>query len=275
MAEIVGAFALPHTPFFPALAATGGPPGEELRRLYGAVEEAFAAAAPDRIVFFLPDHLADNFETIPVFDIGVAESASGPLDDTAQAQREVPIDSALATAMHRQFLADGFDVALAREPRFDHSSLVPLGFLTPALEIPIVPIRIGTFVRPLASARRCFELGRSARRAIEESGPGRVAVLATGNFSLEIGGPRMDEDHYTGITDRPWVDRVVELLGAAEVETLLDEATPEQIDRAGAEAGEILLWSAMLGTFDPRPPTFLEPQKKFGQAFAAWSLVSA
>jgi hypothetical protein len=135
-----------------------------------------------------------------------------------------------------------------------------------------VPIRIGTFVRPLATARRCFELGRSARRGIEESGPGRVAVLATGNFSLEIGGPRMAEDHYTGITDPAWVDRVVELLGDADIETLLEEATSDQIDRAGAEAGEILLWSAMLGTFDRCPPAFLEPQSKFGQAFAAWPL---
>ena len=54
MAEIVGAFALPHTPFFPALAAAGGPPGEELKRLYGAVVDLFAAAAPDCTAIEVP-----------------------------------------------------------------------------------------------------------------------------------------------------------------------------------------------------------------------------
>jgi hypothetical protein len=272
MAEIVGAFALPHTPFFPALVRAGGEAGQELARKYERVAAAFREVEPEVIVFFLPDHLADNFQTIPIFDIGAAPSASGPCDDTEHPGHEVTIAVDRAIALHRHLVADGFDVALAREPRLDHASIVPLEFLTPAFQIPIVPIRISTFVRPLPTAQRCRDVGRSVRGGLEAGSPARVAVLATGNFSLEIGGPRMSETHYTGIPDPSWVERIVELMEAGELDQLVAEATPERLERAGAEAGELLLWIAMLASFDFCPPAFVELQPQFGQAFAAWPL---
>jgi hypothetical protein len=184
----------------------------------------------------------------------------------------VPIDAVLGAALHRHLVSVDFDVALCREPRLDHSSIVPLEFLTPDFDIPIVPIRISTFVRPLPSAERCLQLGRSVRAAIEAAAPARVAVLATGNFSLDIGGPRMSETHYTAIPDPAWVERVVELLQAGRLDRLVAEATPERLDHAGVEGGELLLWIAMLASIDPRAPAFIETQMQFGQAFAAWPL---
>ena len=272
MTDVVGAFALPHTPFFPALVAAGGKPGERLERQYERVKAAFDSVAPEVAVFFLPDHFADNFESIPIFEVAVAEEAYGPCDNTDVPQRRVPLDAALGDHLQRALVEAGFDAGRSREPRLDHSSIVPLSFLAPRLDLPIVPIRISTFLRPLPSARRCYKLGRCVAAAVADSGAGRVAVLATGNFSLDIGGPRMADGHYTGITDPAWVSRVCELLEAGGDETLLAEATPEQIDRAGAEAGELLLWSAMLGSFAPRPADYVEAQMQFGQAFAAWTL---
>jgi protocatechuate 4,5-dioxygenase beta chain len=274
MSEIVGAFALPHTPFFPAVVAGGGPVGEALAGRYARVARAFAAAEPDVVVFFLPDHFADNFEAIPIFEICVADAGSGPCDNLDVPQRRVPIDARLGARLQQSLVAAGFDLGCNREPRLDHSSIVPLSFLTPKFDLPIVPIRISTFVRPLPSAGRCHDLGRAVRRALEEDGEDRrVAILATGNFSLDIGGPRMADAHYTGITDPDWVRRVCTLLEAGAVPMLVEEARPEQIDKAGAEAGELLLWCALLGTFDPRPATYVEPQPEFGQAFAAWELI--
>jgi aromatic ring-opening dioxygenase catalytic subunit (LigB family) len=225
------------------------------------------------LVFFLPDHFVDFLETIPTFSVGIAESAPGPCDYPEQPRREIPIDSDLAAAIHTHLLACDFDVALSQELRLDHSSIVPLGVLTPDFDTPIVAIRINAFKRPLASARRCYELGKRVREAIEQSGAGkRVAVLSTGNFSLDIGGPRMSSRNYTSIPDGAWVERVIELIREGRYEQLIEEATAEQIDKAGMEAGEILLWAAMLGTLDAQPPEYLEAQLVFGHAYAAWPL---
>jgi protocatechuate 4,5-dioxygenase beta chain len=144
------------------------------------------------------------------------------------------------------------------------------------LRMPVVPIRISTFEPPLPSPRRCFELGRAVRLALESSErPSRAAVLATGSFSLDIGGPRMSETSHASVPDPPWLDRVVELLRAGDVETLIEEATPEQLHNAGAEAGELLLWLAMLGAIDAGPPQLTEVQPQYGHAFAGWGPLQA
>jgi protocatechuate 4,5-dioxygenase beta chain len=95
-------------------------------------------------------------------------------------------------------------------------------------------------------------------------------VLASGSFSLEIGGPRISETSHTGVPDPAWLGRVVELLRAGQVAELVEEATDEQLWKAGNAGGELLDWIAMLGTVDPAPPASLEVQAQFGHAFAAW-----
>jgi protocatechuate 4,5-dioxygenase beta chain len=107
---------------------------------------------------------------------------------------------------------------------------------------------------------------------VEAAPDSRVAVIASGSFSLEIGGPRISEDSHTGVPDPAWVERVLELLRAADVATLVSEATDERLWRAGNAGGELLDWIAMLGMFDPRPPDFLDVQPQFGHAYVAWPL---
>jgi protocatechuate 4,5-dioxygenase beta chain len=271
MAEIVGAFGVPHTPFFPALIRADGPVGDGIKSLYDRMAETLRAVDPDVIVFFLPDHYVDQFETIPIFDIGVAPVARGPVDYPEQTSHDVPVDAELAALLHGHLVTSGFDVALSREPKLDHASIIPLQYLTPAFDVPIVPIRISSFRRPLPAAARCFALGRAVRAAVQGAGARRVAVMTTGNFSLDIGGPRMAEAGFTSIPDPGWVERVLELIDAGRYEDIVEEATAKQLDRAGEEAGETLLWAAMLGTFDPSPPSWVEPQVQFGQAFVAWA----
>jgi hypothetical protein len=100
-------------------------------------------------------------------------------------------------------------------------------------------------------------------------------VAGSGSFSLEIGGPRISEDSHTGVPDPRWLDRVLELLRAADVDRLVAEATDEQMWQAGNAGGEVLDWITLLGTFEPRPPDHLGVQRQFGHAFASWSLDGA
>jgi Catalytic LigB subunit of aromatic ring-opening dioxygenase len=274
VAEIVGAFGVPHTPHFPTLVARGAPVAPDLVRLYGTVAGHLEAVEPDTILLLTSDHYNIFFEqSLPIFSIGVAECSRGPSDYPDLPSVDVRIDAALARAIQRHVVRAGFDVGMSQEFELDHAATVPLHFLTPRLDVPVVPLFTSAFVRPIPSSRRCHALGRAIREAVEGyPDGGRVAVVASGSFSLEIGGPRIAADSHTGVPSPEWVDRVLSLLRSASVDQLVLEATDEQLDRAGNAGGELLNWIEMLATFDPRPPAFLEAQPEHGHAYAAWPI---
>jgi aromatic ring-opening dioxygenase catalytic subunit (LigB family) len=271
MAKIVGAFGVPHNPHFPTWSQEGHPLGEEIDRYYGRVAEQLRAVEPDAIVYFTSDHYNLFFESVPIFSIAVAPSASGPSDYPTIARRELPIASELARAVQRHVMACNFDVGMLQELEFDHTVIAPLHFLLPDRDIPLVPVYISAFLRPIPSAQRCYALGQAIREAIEAAdAPERVAVIASGSFSVEIGGPRLAPDSHVGVPDPTWTQRVVELLEAGDFTRLVEEATDAQMGEAGNAAGELLDWIAMLGMIDPAAPAFVEPQPQFGHSFAAW-----
>lgn len=274
MAEIVGAFGLPHNPHFPSWSADGHPLGPEIDRYYGEVAERLRAVEPEALIFITSDHYNMFFEAIPLFAIGVTEAATGPSDYPEIARRELPIEAALARYLDQWLVDAEFDVAMLQELEFDHTVIAPLGFVWPGEPIPLVPLFISAFLRPIASARRCFALGRAIREALtaRAEGPQRIAVIASGSFSVEIGGPRLFPDAHVGVPAPQWTDRVVELLRAGDFETLVAEATDEQLREAGNAAGELLDWIAMLGMIDPAAPEVIETQPQFGHSYAAWPI---
>jgi aromatic ring-opening dioxygenase catalytic subunit (LigB family) len=272
VAEIVGGFGVPHVPHFPSWVADGHRLGPEIRRLYDGVAAHLRAAEPDTLVVFTSDHYNEFFETVPIFCVSVADTAEGASDYDTIPRREVRLDAPLARDLQAGLVRAGFDVAKSQELALDHTVIGPLHFLVPDLDVAVVPFFVSAFLRPIPSAQRCLALGRAIRTLLEgDGGERRVALLASGSFSLEIGGPWIDEDSHTGVPEPAWLERVLELLRAGDIETLVAEATDEQLALAGNAGGELLDWITMLGAIDPRPPAFLESQPAFGHAFAAWA----
>jgi aromatic ring-opening dioxygenase catalytic subunit (LigB family) len=273
MAEIVAAFGIPHNPHFPTWVAQRAPLAGEIERLHRPLADAFARARPDTLIYITSDHYNMFWETVPVFAIGVADSARGASDYPELEPRELRLDATLARAIHAHLLGDGFDVAMLQALELDHTVIAPLGFLAPGSDIAIVPVYVNAFLRPLPAARRCLALGRSIRAAVDAAtAPARVAIAGSGSFSLEIGGPRISEDSHTGVPDPGWMERVLALLRAGDVETLVAEATDEQLWAAGNAGGELLDWITLLGCLEPAAPAYLESQPQFGHAFAVWEL---
>ncbi len=267
--RVVGGIGVPHTPHFPGMVERGEPLADELRRLYGALYSHLEALRPDALLVFSADHYNLFFvESVPIFSVGVAPSASGP-NDYPLPQREWAVDGALGKRLQTALVGAEFDVGCSQEFTLDHPFTIPLEFVdAPA---PIVPFWISAFLRPIPSARRCFALGRAVRSALEAiDEPGRVAVVASGSFSLDIGGPRMSATSHTSVPAPEWVERVMELLAADDRDTLVAEATDAQLDHAGSAGGELLLWVAMLGAVGAGAPAFLESQPAFGHAYGAW-----
>jgi hypothetical protein len=274
VAHIVGALGVPHTPLYPALVEREGPQCETAR-YFAAVTSELEAMRPDLIVMFDTDHLNTFFlDNLPVFAIGVTEAFKGPNDEP----RAVPIYTIksradVAAHLRRAAIEAGFDLALAQEFTVDHSVVVPLHFMTPAMRIPVIPIFVSGHVPPLPSARRCYELGRTIKQAIESwPEPLRVVVMGSGSFSLEVFGPRIAPGRSDGVPDPDWARRVCALLEQGAVPMLLEEATQEQMLNAGNVGGELLDWIAMLGAVGETRPKFVTPQMEQGHAYAAWTL---
>lgn len=272
MAQIVAGFGVPHTPIFPFFVKRDGPDCETAR-LFAAQKEHLAAVRPDVIVMFDTDHLNTFFlDNLPVFAVGVDHSFKAPNDEP----REMPIytvPSAADLASHIRSTAidAGFDLALVQKFSVDHSIAVPLHFLTPQMDVPVIPIFISAHVPPLPSARRCYELGRTVARAIESwSTPLRVAVMGSGSFSLEVGGPRMAPGRSDGVPDPDWAWRVIRMMEGQDTQTLIAQATPRQLLKAGNVGGELLDWIAMLGAIGERKPVYVAPQMQNGHAYGVW-----
>jgi aromatic ring-opening dioxygenase catalytic subunit (LigB family) len=273
LAEIVGALGVPHTPFFPSLVEREGPECETAK-LFRKVTAELEAMRPDLIVMFDTDHLNTFFlDNLPVFAIGVADTFKGPNDEP----RSVPVYTIksrpdVAGHIRKAAVHAGFDVAMSQQFTVDHSVVVPLHFMTPKMQIPVIPIFVSGHIPPLPPARRCYELGAVVRKAIE-SWPDklRVVVMGSGSFSLEVFGPRIAPGKSDGVPDPAWVTRVCKLLEQGDTQTLIQEATESQLLRAGNVGGELLDWIAMLGTIGGGRANFVTPQMEQGHAYAAWN----
>lgn len=273
MARIVGGFSVPHTPFFPVTVAKD--PESPDGRGYAAVREQLEASRPDMIVAFACDHLNTFFlDNLPTFAVAAVDRFGGPNDDPPGLEhRVVPSDRALGKAIHARGIERGFDLALVERLEVDHSVMVPLHFLTPDHDLPVVPVFVNGLVPPLPTAARAHALGRAVGEIVREHPAElRVAVLATGGINLEVAGPRAAEGDVAGAPDPAWLEHVVARLGAGEVDELVEEATGERLAGAGNAAGELLCVLAMLGVIGHARPVLLDAEPQRGQAYGAWRL---
>lgn len=255
MAQIVAGFGAPHSPHVPEQVRTQGP-SHPVVALYAHMAEAIEAIRPDVLIMFDCDHFSTFFlNNLPTFAIGIGEKTAGPNDHTPMPHYEVPVHATLAAHLRAEGIAAGFDLSLVQDFEVDHSIMVPLHFLTPRMSVPIVPVFINCFVPPLPSAHRVYALGQAIRAAVETfPQPLRVVPLASGSFSLEIGGPKVAPGRRQGVPEPAWVAHVAELMRNGEIDTLLQEATTARMLRAGNVATELLVWIAMLGAIGARLP---------------------
>jgi aromatic ring-opening dioxygenase catalytic subunit (LigB family) len=276
MAKLVMGIGAPHTPFFPGIAKAQGATSR-IAVLFDSVRRELDAAAPDLILMFTTDHFVSFFfDNMPTFCIGAFKSADGPHElSRTMPQYVVQGHPEFAQALVKYGIERGFDLACSEEMKLDHALLVPLHFLTPRMNIPIVPIYIKALTEPLPRADRCYALGQMIRMHIAQwAGAERVAVIASGSFSLEVGGPRM------GTINRPWYDFVIERLRKGEVEELVGTATTQNMLAAGNTGGELLLWIALSGVLGKCDLRFIEPHAsppeapRDAHAFAVWNVTS-
>lgn len=274
MAEIVGAFGVPHMPTAPGEVARLGMQSETAR-LYDSVRKHVQAVDPDVFIVFDTDHFSVFFyDNLPTFAVGISDQTSGPGTDEwpGLPQHDViPVDAALAHHLLQSGIQEGFDLASTQEFNVDHSITVPLFFLNPDMQAPMVPVWVNGIAPPLPLAKRCYALGGMVRQAVERWPEDiRVGVIASGALSGDIGGPRARDHSPSAVPDTEWVALVEQRITKGEINELLEEATADRLAKAGNVTGEVLNWITLLGLIGDRRAASYESQPGAGNAYAAW-----
>jgi protocatechuate 4,5-dioxygenase beta chain len=271
MAELVAAVGVPHSPHYPAQFPKDGP--QKTPSTFRETKAHLDGAKADAIIVIANDHFNTFFmNNFPTFAIGLTEAAYGPNDQTKMPHYDFPVQASLARHMLKTAMDEGFDFSVAQEFGVDHAMLVPLHYLTDDVKTPVVPIWVNTFSAPLPTAKRCYALGRMMQAAVKSLPQKmRVAVIATGSFSLEIGGPKINPGQRNSVPDLEWSRHLHRRIGNAEFDEIVAEATPERMWKAGNIGGELLNWVVLLGMVGKDKPRYLaDHDEKDGHAYAVW-----
>jgi aromatic ring-opening dioxygenase catalytic subunit (LigB family) len=149
------------------------------------LRERLEKARPDAIMVIAAEHFANFFmNNMPAYCIGMAEDYEGPIEDPEWLKiprRTIPGNVDLSRRIIGKVM-ERVDVAYAEEWKFDHGIMVPLSFLTPEFDLPVVPANINCQGPPLTPLPRAYEFGRAVREACDAI-PERIALIGTGGIS--------------------------------------------------------------------------------------------
>jgi hypothetical protein len=131
---------------------------------YGTVRDALAAARPEVVLLLTSEHWANFFEHIGAFCVGRGESFDGPVEPWLRVDNaKVKGHPEFATRLLEHCYGEGFELSYSHEMKLDHGSMVPLSFLTPQMDVSVVPIMFNALSTPRPSSARCLALGRALR----------------------------------------------------------------------------------------------------------------
>ncbi len=169
--------------------------------------ESLRAARPDALILVAAEHFANFFmDNMPAYAIGMADSYEGPIEDPEWlgiAKTKIPGNAELSGRIIRAVLHQA-DVAYAEEWKFDHGLMVPLNFLTPRYDLPVIPVNINCQGPPLTPLARAWAFGEALRGACE-SVPERIALVGTGGISHWPASP--DSGKINEAWDRAFLER--------------------------------------------------------------------
>jgi len=200
---------------------------DEFYRNYDRMRNALEAAEPDALIIVAAEHFANFFmNNMPAYSIGMGDDYEGPIEDPEWLKikrTRVPGNADLSRRIVKSVMQE-VDVGYAQEWKFDHGIMVPLNFLTPRYDLPVIPVNINCQGPPLTPLHRAWAFGSALRRACDAV-PERVALIGTGGISHWPATP--DSGKINEKWDREFLDRFVhnrkdELLSYTDEETYRD-----------------------------------------------------
>jgi len=220
---------------------------------------------PDVIFLVYNDHAtAFSLDMIPTFAIGTAAEFQ-PADE-GWGPRPVPKvvgHPELASHIAQSVIQDDFDLTIVNRMDVDHGLTVPLSLMcgqpdrdigkdsaknNGAWPCPVIPFAVNVVQYPAPSGRRCFNLGRAIRKAVESfDEPLNVQIWGTGGMSHQLQGPR------AGLINREFdnafLDRLIE-----DPQGLAQMPHIDYVREAGSEGIELVMWLIARGAMSDNAP---------------------
>ena len=249
MATIIGGIAASHSPtigFAKDNKSIDDPGWAEVFKLFQPVQNWLEEKQPDVLLFIYNDHITSFFfDHYSPFVLGVddgyvtADEGGGP--------REYPPVAGhadLARYIGHSLFSDEFDISFFQKKAIDHGMFSPLSMMTDrgkAWSNAIIPLQVGVLQFPIPTAKRCFNLGKALRRAIESYPEDiTVALVSTGGLSHQVHGERC------GFNNPEWDEKFLDLL-QNDPETLTQFTHADYARLGGLEGAEVIMWLIMRG----------------------------
>ncbi|MBS0367033.1 MAG: protocatechuate 3,4-dioxygenase [Proteobacteria bacterium] len=257
MARITAGIATSHVPAIGAAIdndRTADPYWKPLFDGYRESRQWLSDHRPDVVILVYNDHAsAFSLDIVPTFAVGCAEKFA-PADE-GWGPRPVPVVEGhpeFAAHLVQSVIQQDFDLTIVNRMDVDHGLTVPLSLLfgqPAAWPVRVIPLAVNVVLYPPPSGRRCYQLGKALRRAVESFDEDlTVQVWGTGGMSHQLQGPR------AGLINQPWdnafLDRLVE-----DPEALAQVPHLEYVREAGSEGVELVMWLLMRGALSHRVRT--------------------
>jgi hypothetical protein len=252
MAKITAGVATSHVPAIGAALDLGKSAEPYWKPLFDGYEFSkhwIEAEKPDVVFLVYNDHAtAFSLECIPTFAIGCAESFQ-PADE-GWGPRPVPVVEGapeLAAHIAQSVIESDFDLTIMNRMEVDHGLTVPLSLMfgqPDAWPCKVIPFAVNVVQYPPPSGRRCYNLGKAIRKAVDSFGKDlKVQIWGTGGMSHQLQGQR------AGLIncefDTMFLDRLVNDADALSMMPHIN-----YVREAGSEGVELVMWLIMRGALD-------------------------
>jgi protocatechuate 4,5-dioxygenase beta chain len=244
MAKITASVYTSHVPAIGAaldLGKSSEPYWQPVFKGYDFSKHWMAENKPDVIFLVYNDHAtAFSLDMIPTFAIGTAAEFT-PADE-GWGPRPVPKvigHPELAAHIAQSVIQQDFDLTIVNKMDVDHGLTVPLSLMCgqpQAWPCPVIPFAVNVVQYPVPSGRRCFELGKAIRKAIESfDQPLNVQIWGTGGMSHQLQGPR------AGLINREFDNAFLDQL-IGDPDGLASKPHIDYVREAGSEGIELVMW---------------------------------
>ena len=200
---------------------------DQRKEIEASGAEVFVVVAAEQFANFVMDN-------IPAECIGIGEQHHGPGEDAEWLKipkTSIPGAPGLALRLAKQVM-QRVDIAYSEEWKCDHGIMVPLRFLTPNFEMPVVPCNINCQGPPLTPLTRVWRFGEALRQACEKQAE-KIAIVGTGGISHWPATPD------SGKINEAWDREFLKQLMNQDKQKLLSYTDEDVYDQAGQGGFEI------------------------------------
>ena len=244
MARITASVYTSHVPAIGAaldMGKTDQPYWQQVFQGYEFGKQWIKENPPDVIFLVFNDHAtAFSLDMIPTFAIGTAAEYM-PADE-GWGPRPVPKvigQPYLSAHIAQSVIQQDFDLTIVNKMDVDHGLTVPLSLMYGQPKVwpcPVIPFAVNVVQYPVPSGRRCLNLGKAIRKAVESYDEDlKVHIWGTGGMSHQLQGPRaglINKDF-----DAAFIDRMI-----ADPEGQAAVPHIDYVREAGSEGIELVMW---------------------------------